>query len=174
VQTQAPQVVTTQATTQAVQTQATTQVPQVVETEAPAETNSNNNSDNVLVDGHGNTYPSGEGYAKIGDVVFKTGTDGESTAQNYASAIEAYYGIAMEVSGNSVLPACWGVRDKTGSLDELNAWRAGRTPEEIGVTEIINNWTLINNDSNFKGDCKIYLQSLNLCREFASASDFVW
>lgn len=116
-------------------------------------------------DGKGNVYPDG-GYSQIGDIVFKTGADGYEDAQNYAAAIEEYHGIPMVVSGNAVSPACYDNFDTTGTLEELNAWRAGRSPTEIGPAEISNNWSLIANDIDFFCECMNYLDSLGLNRDF--------
>lgn len=118
----------------------------------------------TVIDGHGNVYTGP--YAKIGDVCFLQGNDGYETAQNYATAIEEYYGILMSVSGSGVMPACYENLDITGTLEELNAWRAGRSPEEIGPAEISNNWSLIGNDYGFTVECMNYLESLQLVRDF--------
>ena len=125
-------------------------------TEQPAHT---------VIDGKGNVYD-GTLYAKIGDIVFLSGNDGYEDAQNYAAAIEEYYGIPMSVDGNTVCPTCYENYDTTGTLEELNAWRAGRSPAEIGPAEISNNWSLIGNDLGFMNDCMDYLESLQLVRDF--------
>ena len=126
------------------------------DTEQPAHT---------VIDSKGNVYD-GTLYAKIGDIVFLSGNDGYEDAQNYAAAIEEYYGIPMVVSGNAVSPACYDNFDTTGTLEELNAWRAGRSPAEIGPAEISNNWSLIANDLDFFCECMNYLDSLGLNRDF--------
>lgn len=133
----------------------------------PPQTEPDNNDPMVtaVIDGKGNVYDEAF-YAKIGDVCFLQGEDGYETAQNYAAAIEAYYGIPMLVYGSSVTPACYENFDTIGTLEELNAWRAGRSPEEIGPAEISNNWSLIANDIDFQNDCVNYLDSLGLNRDF--------
>lgn len=133
----------------------------------PPQTEPANNDPMVtaIVDGKGNVYDEAF-YAKIGDVCFLQGNDGYETAQNYAAAIEAYYGIPMIVTGNAVMPACYENFDTTGTLEELNAWRAGRSPTEIGPAEISNNWSLIGNDWDFQDECMDYLESLQLVRDF--------
>jgi hypothetical protein len=127
----------------------------------------------TLTDGHGNTYPS-EGYARnyANGVVYKAGSDGYIIAQNYAAAVEEYYGISMIVEGTSVYPSCLENFDVTGSLDELNAWREGRTPAEIGVTEIVNHWSLICNDGDFWTECEVYFESLDLLRSFSTGAGY--
>ena len=152
--------ITTEApVTEPPQTEApVTEPPQTepADTEQPAHT---------VIDGKGNVYD-GTLYAKIGDIVFLSGNDGYEDAQNYAAAIEAYYGIPMIVSGNGVMPACYENYDTTGTLEELNAWRAGRSPAEIGPAELSNNWSLIGNDMSFMYECMDYLESLQLVRDF--------
>lgn len=123
------------------------------------------NSALTVTDGHGNSYDAGQ-YSRLGDICFLTGADGYEDAQNYAAAIEAYYGIPMVVTGNAVSPACYDNYDTIGTLEELNVWRAGRSPAEIGPAEISNNWSLIGNDMSFMYECMDYLDSLGLNRDF--------
>lgn len=131
----------------------------------PPQTEFTEDPSNTIMDGHGNSYPE-VGYSKIGEVVFPVGADGYENAQNYAAAIEEYYGIPMLVNGSGVMPACYENYDTTGTLDELNAWRAGRSPAEIGPAELSNNWSLIANDIDFFYACCDYLESLQLVRDF--------
>ena len=131
----------------------------------PPQTEFTEDPSNTIMDGHGNSYPE-VGYIKIGEVVFAAGNGGYEDAQNYAAAIEEYYGIPMIVTGNAVMPACYENFDTIGTLEELNAWRAGRSPAEIGPAEISNNWSLIGNDLDFMNECEYYLESLQLVRDF--------
>jgi hypothetical protein len=128
----------------------------------------------TLIDGHGNVYPMGQGYVHADNgIVYNIGDNKYEAAQNYAEAVEAYYGISMEFHGNYAGPTCFSKYDTTGSLEELNTWRDGRSAEEIGVTEICNNWTLILNDFGFMSKCMTYLDSLNLSRSFNDYTDLV-
>ena len=131
----------------------------------PPQTEFTEDPTNTIMDGHGNSYPE-VGYIKIGEVVFAAGADGYEDAQNYAAAIEAYYGIPMVVTGNAVSPACYDNYDTIGTLEELNVWRAGRSPAEIGPAELSNNWSLIGYDMSFMYECMDYLDSLGLNRDF--------
>lgn len=133
----------------------------------PPQTEPDNNDPMVtaVIDGKGNVYDEAF-YNKIGNICYRKGEDGYETAQNYTAAIEEYYGIPMLVYGSSVTPACYENFDTIGTLDELNAWRAGRSPAEIGPAEISNNWSLIANDWDFQDECESYLNSLGLSRDF--------
>lgn len=140
------------------------------QTEPPVQDN-NDYSGGTLIDGHGNVYPA-EGYSYVGEVVFPVGNDGCECAQNYAAAVEAFYGIPMNVYGNAVEPACFSDWSVTGTLEELNAWRQGRSPAEIGPAEISSHWALIGNDIGFSYECEDYLANdLQLQRDFASGNE---
>lgn len=113
-------------------------------------------SGGTLVDGHGNVYPA-KGYEKRGKVVMVASADSNIAAQNHANAIEEFYGIPMIASGHSIYPACFDDLSVTGTLEELNVWRQGRSPVEIGPAEISANWALIGNDIDFYIECFNYL-----------------
>ncbi|MGN1412391.1 MAG: hypothetical protein ACI4WH_07810, partial [Oscillospiraceae bacterium] len=126
-----------------------------VVTEAPADTTINFIP---VTDIYGNVYNSLDYFIDPAGFAYAKGSTGSETAQNYAAAVEAYYGIPMNVYGNAVEPACFSDWDLIwDDLDSLNAWRQGRSPAEIGPQEIVANWKLLGSDIEFLAECQNYL-----------------